>query len=255
MLIPKDMPDVSELVLIKINKIMPHGAYCKLVEYNGEAYLPIAEVASGWIKNIHEFIKEGQQDVAKVIFVDRDKRSVDVSLKKASSKDRKQKISDHNTEKRAEGIFNKALASNGKTEQKQVMITKIPKTITTYTDLINEIAEGKDPLKAVGDEEFSKILYEAVKKSIKPKVYTVSYNIELNVTNPSSGVSIIKDIFKQTEALGVEVLYLGAPHYRIMSTDNSFPKAEVRIREVEHILEKHQKDISYSLKSNKGVVS
>ena len=71
MIIQKELPDVSEFVIIKITKIMPHGAYCRLIEYNSDAYLPISEVSSGWIKNIHEFIKEGQQDVAKVIFVDR----------------------------------------------------------------------------------------------------------------------------------------------------------------------------------------
>ena len=56
MLIKKELPEERELVLVKISKIMPHGAYCELIEYGMDAYLPISEIASGWIKNIHEFI-------------------------------------------------------------------------------------------------------------------------------------------------------------------------------------------------------
>jgi translation initiation factor 2 subunit 1 len=70
---------------------MPHGAYCELVEYKADAYLPIGEVASGWIKNIREFIKEGQKDVAKVVFVDQNKRALDISLKKVTAKEKKDK--------------------------------------------------------------------------------------------------------------------------------------------------------------------
>jgi len=252
MIAPKEMPDAGELVLIKITKVLPHGAYCKLVEYNFEAYIPIAEVSSGWIKNIREFIREGQQDVAKTIFVDKDKRSVDVSLKKTTQKEKKDKISEYNTEKRAENIFNKTLELANKTDKKHEIISKIPKNITTYTEIINEIAEGKDPLSPVADKDFTKQLYEAVKKTIKPKTYTVSYNIEMNITNPKSGVGVLKEIFKQIEGLGAEVLYLGAPHYRVMSTDSSYLKAESRIKEIENILEKHHRDVYYSMKSNKA---
>ena len=80
MIIPKKLPDKGDIVLIKINKVMRYGAYCELVEYKMDAYLPIGEVASGWIKNIHEFIREGQKDAAKVSFIDPAKNTVDISL-------------------------------------------------------------------------------------------------------------------------------------------------------------------------------
>src|SRR5271155_2637136 len=143
---------------------MPHGAYCKLTEYNIDAYLPISEIASGWIKNIHEFIKEGQQDVAKVIFVDREKKSVDVSLKKASSKAKKDKINDFNIEKRSEGIFNKAITGAKKEDKKPQLVTEASRVAKTYTELINSIFENKDPLAQSSDQQFKEALYELVSK-------------------------------------------------------------------------------------------
>ncbi|MDE1823228.1 MAG: S1 RNA-binding domain-containing protein, partial [Candidatus Micrarchaeota archaeon] len=221
-----------------ITKIMPHGAYCRLVEYNTDAYLPIAEVASGWIKNIHEFIKEGQQEVAKTIFVDQAKRAVDVSLKKATTKDKKTKIDDYNFEKRSQGIFNKAIETAGKAGESEAIKKEISKTTPTYTELINDIYEGKDPLSAFNDKQFRQSLYDLVFKTIKPKSYTVSYNMEMRSTDPKFGARKIKEILSEVEKIGVEVLYLGAPHYKLVSTDSSYPKAEAKIKESEKIFER-----------------
>ena len=250
MIIPKELPDAEDFVIIKITKIMPHGAYCRLTEYNIDAYLPISEVASGWIKNIHEFIKEGQQDVAKVIFVDKEKKSVDVSLKKATSKAKKDKINEHSLEKRAEGIFNKAVVMSKREDKKQLIIQEVAKTERTYNDLINDIFEGKDPLAEIKDKDFKKALYDIVFKSIKPKTYTVAYNVELTTSDTKSGINQIKEAFVKIEESGVMVQYLGAPHYRLLATDDSYPKAEDKIKEAQKVLEKY-KGLEFNMKSSK----
>ena len=250
MIIKKDLPEVEEFVIVRITKILPHGAYCRLTEYGADAYLPISEVATGWIKNIHEFIKEGQQDVAKVIFVDREKKSIDVSLKKASSKQKKDKLNDYSIEKRSEGIFDKALVASKKEDKKAQLIAESAKHAKTYTELINSIFEGKDPLFDVKDKEFKIALYDIVSKTIKPKTYTVSYNIEVTTTDTKSGIMTIKEALGKVEKLGISVLYMGAPHYRLLSTDSSYLKAEERIKEAQTLLEKYSK-LEFSMKTNK----
>lgn len=250
MIIQKDLPDPEEFVIIKITKIMPHGAYARLTEYNIDAYLPISEIASGWIKNIHEFIKEGQQDVAKVIFVDREKRSVDISLKKASSKAKKDKLNDYSIEKRSEGIFNKAIVAAKKEDKKPQVVAEAATVAKTYTELINTIFEGKDPLKNTNDKEFKDALYEIVSKTIKPKIYTVSYNIELTTNDTKAGIKTIKEALVKVEKFGVEVLYMGAPHYRLLSKGSSYPEAEERITQAQVLLENY-KTLEFSLKPNK----
>ncbi|MCL5413296.1 MAG: S1 RNA-binding domain-containing protein [Candidatus Marsarchaeota archaeon] len=252
MIIPKKLPDVGDFVIIKITKILPHGAYARLTEYGMDAYLPISEVSSGWIKNIHEFIKEGQQDVAKVIFVDRERGSIDISLKKATAKNKKDKTDDYGLEKRAEGLFNKALESSSSQTKKQQIIEELAKVEHTYNELIEDIFAKKDPLKDLKETQFKDVLYELVAKTIKPKTYTVAYNVELTTTDTQSGIELIKDAFSKIEAQKVEVLYLGAPRYRLISTDESFPKAEGKIKEAQAILEKY-KNIEFSIKESKSV--
>ncbi len=252
MILQKKLPDNGELVMVKINKIMPYGAYCTLIEYNVDAYLPISEIASGWIKNIHEFIREGQKDVAKVIFVDKDKNAIDISFKKTNNTDKKNKAEEYNTEKRAEGMFLKALAAANIENRKEEMLGKISKTESTYADLIDDIYNNKDPLASIGEPEFKKTFYELVFKSIKPKKYVVSYTVEMSTLDTKSGVKLIKEALGAVEASGVEVLYLGAPHYRFLSEDSSYPKAEGRIKEAQVILEKYSKKITYSIRSNKA---
>ncbi|MHB1829927.1 MAG: S1 RNA-binding domain-containing protein [Candidatus Micrarchaeaceae archaeon] len=246
----KELPDVGEFVIIKISKIMPHGAYCRITEYNIDSYLPISEVSSGWIKNIHEFIKEGQQDVAKVIFTDKEKKSVDISLKKATSKAKKDKINEFGLEKRAEGMFNKALISSKSEDKKQAIIEELSKLATTYNEIINSISDGKDPLAGIQEKDFKSALYELVAKTIKPKTYTVSYNVELTTTDTKSGINLIKEALSGIEKAGVEVLYMGAPKYRFLATDSSYPEAEDKIKHAQDILEKY-KAIEFNMKSIK----
>ena len=63
----QNIPRVGELVIANVSKISKFGAYCRLPEYGElEVFLPIREVSSGWIKNIREYIHEGQKLVCTV---------------------------------------------------------------------------------------------------------------------------------------------------------------------------------------------
>ena len=250
MLTKKQMPDEKELVLVKISKIMPHGAYCELVEYGIDAYLPISEIASGWIKNIHEFIKEGQKDVGRVIAIDKEKRSVDISLKKVTTKEKNDKISDYNLEKRYEKLFGQAVAVAKLEPKKESIIEELSKKVGTYTEIIQAFAEKKDTHNLIKNKQLEDALAEITAKNIKPKRYAVSYTLELKATDPKAGISEIKKVLKEIEEKGVEVLYVGAPRYRLSSEDSDYPKAEGRIKEAQKLIEK-QKDLSYSIKSEK----
>ncbi len=237
MIVKKEMPNPGEFVLIKISKIAPHGAYCKLIEYDLEAYLPIAEVSSGWIKNIHEFIKEGQQDVAKVIYLDKDKRTIDISLKKVSTKEKKDKITEYSLEKRAEGIFAQAASSQ---EERAEAAARAATQFSTYYDLIETVFSKKNSLEIFPNKEFARRLQEIVDKTIKPKKYTVSYDTTISTTDTKEGIKIIKKALGEVEESGVEVLYVGAPKYRLTATGPSYIDAESKIKGAEKIISRYR---------------
>ncbi|MFP3288916.1 MAG: S1 RNA-binding domain-containing protein [Candidatus Micrarchaeota archaeon] len=234
MIRPKELPENGELVIVRIKKIMPFGAYCDLIEYNLDAYLPIKEVAPGWIKNIHEFIKEGQQRVAKVVFVDPEKKAVDLSLKKVSQKEEKDKISQYNLEKRSEKLFEQALSESKKENKKEEIKAALAQKFQNYSDVIDAIVNGED----IGtiDPEFKNKFIEIVRKNIRPKRYKVNYIAEIEDYDTERGIDIIKSALNKVKALGVEVLYLGAPHYKLSAEDTDYHSAESKIKKAEEIL-------------------
>ncbi len=255
MLFKKDLPETGDLVLIKIKKVTHFGAYCELSEYNNmDVYLPIREVASGWIKNIHEFIKEGQRDVAKVTFVDPAKKAIDISLKKARAKEKKDKINQFNLENRAEGLFKQALAASHLESKELEIKTKLSKKYSNFADIVDDISERKETLKDLGIESaFTQAFIDIIAKNVKPKVYLVSYIAQFQTFDTRTGIQTIKKVFDEVQKLGVKVTYLGAPNYALISEDSSYPKAEDRIKKTQLIFEKYAKsnNSTFSLKKEK----
>ena len=231
MIIKKEDPEINELVLVEITKVMPFGAYCVLTEYQKEAYLPISEVASGWIKNIHEFIKEGQKRVAKVIFVDNVKKVVDISFKKVSKKEEKDKIKEYNLESRAEKLFEKALQAANTTNAEQEIRNKLGKKYTYFTDVIDAIQQGAFDYKSLGiNETVAKALEDTIKENIRPKKYDVAYTVEIILNETKGGIDAVKSILEKAEKTGVEITYVSAPKYRITSEGNDYLEAEEKIK-------------------------
>lgn len=255
MIIKKAMPEPGERVLVRIKKVMPFGAYCELVEYGIDSYLPIKEVASGWIKNIHEFIKEGGRDVAEVIFVDKEKKAVDISLKKVNSKGRKDKLNQFALEGRGEKMFGQAVAAANLKGSEDKLKAELAIKFETYADLVDAVVANAPSIAELKvDKKFLDAFKEIISKSIKPRVFKVSYTAELISQNSRFNIGEVKKLFGEMEGLGIKVTYLGAPHYLLVSVDSSYPKAEDRIKQAESLFEKYSKadSFEFSLKKEKA---
>ena len=61
-----------------------------------------------------------------------------------------------------------------------------------------------------------------------------------NVGEKVVGLNSIKEALMEIEKQGVDVLYMGAPKYRLMATDSSYLKAEEKIKSAQSIFEKHK---------------
>ena len=244
MLMKKDMPDENEIVMIRIEKITRYGAYCKLLEYDLDSFLPIEEVSSGWVKNIHEFIKEGEINVAKVIHVDKSKMAVDISLKRVGKNEKKEKIEEYTKEVRYKKLFEQAieLAKANKDE----IINKLSEKYNTYIDLVNAIYNDKEDLSFLDNEKAEEII-KVIKKSIKPKVFKVSYIAEITTNDTMRGIEAIKEALNDIINKGINVIYSGAPHYLFIAKGESYPEAESKIKEAINTLSKN-KTINFSIK-------
>jgi len=217
-------PKLGEFVLVKVKKILNYGAFCSLIEYdNKEAFLHISEVAPRWIKNIHEFLHEGQTLVARVIKVDEEKDHIDVSIKKVSEYEAKNKIKLYRQEKRAAKIFElfvKEAQLDGQTADK--IKSNLIEHFGSLFDSFSSIAEEeKINFKKLGIEEnLGKKLLEIVSKNIKKSEARLKKFFSL-VSYAPNGIEFIKKALKEienekTQDCTIEIDYLGAPNYQIV---------------------------------------
>ena len=133
------VPKVSDLVVVKIERVVQFGAYCKLIEYNNkDAYLPIKEVSSGWIKNIHEYIHNGQTVVCRIIFIDKIKGTIDVSIKKVNNKQSKDKLDSYNLQKRLLALYQQSLkeAKITNVSEKEQILQTINEMFPSFMDFM-----------------------------------------------------------------------------------------------------------------------
>jgi len=227
-----NLPEQDELVLATVKKIMPYGAFCALDEYGGqEAFVHISEVAPRWIKNIHEFLRDGQKLVAKVYRVDIEKNQIDLSLKRVTETEKKMKVEGNRREKRADKLFDVALkiAKSTKAEDAAARAALIEK-YGNLMDAIDELSDKGEPAIAGMKIEkgLAKALLEVASKSIKKAKAEV--NGILSLTSYSSeGVEVIKKILgavKEPSGVKLELLYLGAPKYQLRVIADDFKSAD-----------------------------
>jgi len=248
----KIIPRVNELVIAQVTKIARFGAYCKLPEYNDTVvFLPLREVSSGWIKNIHEFLHQGQKLVCKVIYIDRAKGTIDISLKKVTPKDSKEKISAYNLEKRLAALFQQAIRAAKETDQ-QAAINTAKSEFETFTNLVFNATNDTDQFK---NSKLSKKLKTSILKTVeasrKKREYRVSYIINLTTFNTKQGITEINNALKEAESKGVTITYISAPKYKMDAEGENYEDAERKIKEAVETIKTMAKESTFSIEKEK----
>ena len=100
-----EWPEVGDLVIATIETVTDYGAYAKLDEYNKKGLLHVSEISSSWIRNIHDFVREGQKVVLKVLRVDLEKGHIDLSLRRVTKREKIEKIKSWKKERKADALL------------------------------------------------------------------------------------------------------------------------------------------------------
>ncbi len=231
----KPLPDVGEIVIATVRKIFEYGAYVTLDEYGGlEAYLPWSEVSSRWIRDIRDYLREGQKIAVKVIRVIRRKNQVDVSLKRVMETERRKKILEWKRAVKADKLLELAaerLGVSKETAYKEAGWKLEDYYGEIYAGLEEAAIRGPEALKEAGlSDEWVEVLYEVAKKHITIKKIKIKGILSIVVLKPN-GIDIIKQAL--TKALdetpsGVEtkIYTIGAPRYVIEVTSTDYKVAE-----------------------------
>ena len=243
----QELPEVGEIVIATIKKTGDHGAYVSLDEYdNIQGFLHISEIAPGWVRKVTRYVKEGDKKVLLVKKIQEDRAEIDLSLKQISKEQRKKKLLEVKRFEKEQGIL-KNIQDKVKLSSEEVDDLE-EKLLSKYKSIYDAIIEiGTKNINVIDDLEIS----EKIKKTIdelskKIKLPSVEIRGILEMTNnKSNGIEIIRkillDAIKESQNEKIEILYLGAPKYRVSIVAQDFKTAEKTLKP---ILEKIEKNTS-----------
>ncbi|MGQ9759526.1 MAG: translation initiation factor IF-2 subunit alpha [Candidatus Methanomethylicaceae archaeon] len=237
----KEFPEIGEFVIATATKIQDHGAYVNLDEFDKVGYIPIGEIASTWVRNIRDFVREGQKLVLKVIRIDEKRGHIDLSLKKVTEREKKEKLIEWKKTKRAEKILEEVSASLKKDFSEAVEKVGVPLENyfgDLYTAIEVSVLEGPKALVKAGiPETWAKAINEKAREYIEPPTVKVAGVLQLSSTKPKGIEDIKRALLAGEERARIkggdlEITYLGAPRYRVEVTARDYRAAEEILREV-----------------------
>lgn len=246
-----EWPEAGDLVIATIKSMTSYGAYVVLDEYNKEGLLHISEISSGWVRNIRSFIREGQKVVLKVLRVNPEKRHVDLSLRRVTKRDKREKILAWKRERKAESLLRNASEKTGMSmdeiyEKAGSMIEDAFGGL--YEGLEKTVTEGADVLLEIGvPKDIATTIAEVAKERIKISMVKVKGTLELQCTK-HNGVVLIQESLLNAQRIEkpkgstVRVYAISPPKYRIEVSASDY-------KEAERVLEKASKTaLSYIAK-------
>lgn len=217
----KGLPEWGEFVLCTAQRITPYAAWCRLDEYAGvEGMIHVSEVAGKWVHDIKDFVKLNKQYVAKVVKIDYQKGFVNLSLKRVTKVDKREKLNAFHREQRAEKILEQIAHEAGKSldeayeEVGYLLQDKFGELFSAF----EEARKSPDVLKKYGiSDKWIKAIATVTEKLFVEKETTIKAELELK-SYAKDGVEKIKDVLNELEKTGATVKYISAPVYHVELT-------------------------------------
>ena len=230
------LPEPGELVVATVTRIVPYGAYVTLDEYNNvEGLLHISEVTSGWVRNIRNHVREGQKTVLKVLRTDPEKKHVDLSLRRVSEREKKDKLLEWKQENRGRRLLDLAaekMKVPSEEAYQKIGILMEDKFGNIYKGLERTVIEGGETLLKIGvPSDWSSTLLDVARSKIHAHHVQIRGTLQLTCPAPN-GVEILREAFsralntRKPKGAEVQIFSIGTPRYRIEVIAENFKQAE-----------------------------
>ncbi len=217
-------PEVGDLVVASVTRVVDYGAYVKLDEYDGvEGLIHISEIASTYVKNIRVHVREGQKLVLKVLRVSPQRAQVDLSLRRVTGREKSDKMLEWKKVKKADSIV-KGAAEKLKVAEEEVSKVKsvIYEKFDNPFDAFEEAAdEGEEIFIKLGiSEDWAKALTEVARSKIRLEKAKVTGTVELTCSK-TEGVEAIRQALrgakkvKKSRGTTIKIYTVGSPRYRL----------------------------------------
>jgi translation initiation factor 2 subunit 1 len=235
-----EWPEIGDLVIATIETVTDYGAYAKLDEYNKRGLLHVSEISSSWIRNIRDFVREGQKVVLKVLRVDTEKGHIDLSLRRVTKRERIEKILSWKKDRKAEALLRGVAEKVGLSDEEvyEKAGIRVEEKYGLYEGFEKVVKEGTEVLTKIGvPENLAKAFVEVAKERIHVKMVKVKGTIEIRCMKPN-GVKIIKDSFlnakkaEKTKDADVRFYVVAAPKYSVEVLAENYKRAEEVLQKV-----------------------
>ncbi len=233
---PLDVPEDGDYIIGRVIEVKDFGATLDLLEYDGQkAFVHISEVASGWVKYIRDFIREGQMVVAKVTKVKKGSKIIDASVRQVSGHRKKEKIREWKNEQRASKLL-ELVANNLKVDYDKLRNEVRGDLVNDYESLYRAFEESvvnsedfKNAWKGKWVSEFIKVGIE----NVTPPYVTIGGMLSL-VSEKEDGVEGIKSSLMGPKAIyedsKLTITSDGAPNYRVLVKAPNYKQAEEELK-------------------------
>ncbi len=233
-----EFPEEGELVVCTVQSVKNFGAFVTLDEYgNKEGFVHVRDVATGWVKYIRDYIREGQKVVCKVLGVDQSKGHIDLSLKSVNEHQRREKIQQWKNETKAEKLLEIIAGRIGITVEEsyiQFGDNLIDKFGSLYA-AFEQCAASADALEENGfKDDWTKVFTDVARENVTPPYVQISGIIELKCPK-ADGVDMIRNALLtglEPAKDRAKIQYVGAPRYRIVVSAPDYKSAEEDIKEI-----------------------
>lgn len=229
------LPKENEILICTVKKILPHSIFVNLDEFKElEGMIHISEIAPGRIRNIRDYVKEDKKIICKVLKVNKEKKHIDLSLRRVPVTLKRKKLQEYKQEQKAEKLLEN-ISKKLKISLEDLYKKAVNKIIEKYgaiTPCFKEILHNKEPLKSLKiPTKIANLITKTVKERIKlPEVKIESILTLKDYT--SRGIEKIKKSIKKAEELAkqkkykIKILYLGAPKYSLIVNSTDYKSAE-----------------------------
>lgn len=237
-----EWPEVGELVISTVTEITDYGAYVRLDEYGGkEGFLHISEISPGWIRNIRDYIREGEKVVLKVLRVDPARNQIDLSLRRVTQREKREKILLWKRSRRAESLLKSASQKMGvKFEEIYDAIAEPLEKVfgSIYEGLEAAAREGAEVLIRVGiREDLAKTLAEISKEKIRITEVKVRGILNITCLKPDGVLRIKEALTKAIKSVShkgvrVNIYVIAPPKYQVEVAAKDYKEANVALKKV-----------------------
>lgn len=228
----RGFPENGELVVCTVKSVKNFGAFVTLDEYDDkEGFVHVRDVATGWVKYIRDFVREGQKTVCKVLGVDSQKGHIDLSLKSVNEHQKREKIQEWKNENKAEKLVEIVAERLGISvdEAYDVFGNEMLEVYGTLYNAFESVAISPEELTDEYEGDWVDVFIAVAAENVTPPYVQIDGILEMT-SSAQDGVEKIRTALmaglEAADGADVQITSVGSPRYRILVTASEYKEAE-----------------------------